>query len=113
MNHAEDLHAIEQGKVQDENSLETLHPKHPHGFEAWVPQAGMPSDVRLRCKKSERVMGSDEKAMAELGVCRSSVVVGLVLEISVGFWSDYLAAFTHRMPVFFRRSSRRRCFASQ
>src|SRR5262245_16168889 len=85
--------------VENQDLSETRQSKYPHGFEAFV---------RLHCKKSERVVGSNEKAVAELRIFGRGVVVSLIVEVPVGFWSDDVMALAHRAPVFFRRSSRRR-----
>ncbi len=78
-----------------------------------MPKPGVPSHVGPCGEKSEGVVGREKESMAKLGICDGGVVVGLIVEVLVGFWSDDVAAFAHRVPVFFSRSSRRRCFSSQ
>jgi KH domain len=94
-------------------SLEPLHPEYPQLFELWAPKAGVPPYIGLSGKKSESIVGRHQKPVAHLGAGHCSVVVGLVVEIPVRSGVDNVAGFAHRAPVFFRRSSRRRCFSSQ
>lgn len=113
MDDPEDFSAVEERKIKNEDFLEARYPKHSHGFEARMSEPGIPSDVRLTCKERKRVVRREEKPMAEFRVCDCGVVVGLIVEIPVSLWSEEVAAFAHLVPVFFSRSSRRRCFSSQ
>jgi hypothetical protein len=73
----------------------------------------MSPHVGLRGKKSERTVGRNEKTVADFGTRPRGVVVRLMIKVLVCFGSDDLSTAAHRVPVFFRRSSRRRCFSSQ
>jgi hypothetical protein len=50
-------------------------------------------------------MSRNQKSVGHVVACDSRVIVGLVVEVLVRFWPDYVTAFAHRVPVFFSRSS--------
>jgi hypothetical protein len=58
-------------------------------------------------------MGRNKESVSKFGRSHGCVVESLIVEVSVGSWPNEVAAFAHRVPVFFRRSSRSRCFSSQ
>ncbi len=58
-------------------------------------------------------MSSDEKAVAEFWVRFSRVVKRLIVEVLIGFGANGVTSFAQRVPVYFSRSSKRRCFSSQ
>jgi hypothetical protein len=72
----------------------------------------MPTYLGLRGQKSKRLMGRKEEAVTEVGACLSCEVIRLVVEVLVGLGADDVGS-AHRAPVFFRRSSRRRCLSCQ
>ena len=113
VNNPQDLCAIEQREIEDENPLKIRDPKHPEVLEISVSESSMPSHVGLGGKKSKGVVGRYEKTVADFGTGDDGVIVRLILKILVCFGSDDVPAFAHRVPVFFRRSSRRRCCSSQ
>ena len=87
--------------------------KHAQEFELRVLETRLPPHVGLRRQERERVVGCHQESVANFGTSYGGVVVCLVLKLPVCFGPDYVAAFAHRGPVFFRPSSRRRCFSSQ
>ena len=93
--------------------LHIRDPEHPQVLEIRVSESSMPSHVGLGGKKSKGVVGRYKKTVADFGTGGGGVVVRLILTILVCFGPDDVPAFAHRMPVFFRRSSRRRCCSSQ
>ena len=113
VNGPQDFHAIEQREIEDENPFEIRYPKHPQALEISVSESSMPPHLGLGGKKNKGVVGRYEKTVADFGTGDGGVIVRLILKILVCFGSDDVPAFAHRMPVFFRRSSRRRCCSSQ
>src|SRR5690242_524205 len=88
-------------------------PQVPQRFKPRVLESGAPAHARLGGEKGKRVVGREQEPMPKLGACFPSVVIRLLIEIQVSSWPDNVAAFAHRVPVFFKRSSSRRCFSSQ
>lgn len=72
----------------------------------------MPSHLGLCGKKSERLMGSNEEAVTDCRARFLCEVIGFVIEVLIGLRANDVTS-THRVPVFFKRSSRWRCFSSQ
>src|SRR5215475_12745686 len=73
----------------------------------------MLTHLRLSGEKREAFMGGNTEPVAEFRPSFGRVVESLFFEIVVRFRANDVAALRHRVPVFFRRSSRRRCFSSQ
>ena len=113
MNNPQDLYAIKQREIEKENPFKTRDRKQPQALEIRVSESSMPSHVGLGGQECKGVVGRYEKTVADFGAGGGRVVVRLILKILIGFGSDDVPAFAHRMPVFFRRSSRRRCCSSQ
>jgi hypothetical protein len=87
---------------------ELLREDAQEGVRAWA--SNRPG---LRGKKGESVVRRQQESVANFGAGLRCVVVSLLVKIPVCNGSDYVAIFTHRPPVFFKRSSRRRCLSSQ
>ena len=64
-------------------------------------------------KGCKGIVSGKHEAMADFGTRFRRVVIRLVIKILISFGADYVPALAHRAPVFFRRSSSRRCFSSQ
>ena len=78
MNDAQNLHAVEERKIEDQNPFKVFNPKDSQLFKARMTEAGLPAHVWLRSEKSKRVMRGYEEAMADFGARRGGVVVGLI-----------------------------------
>ena len=78
-----------------------------------MTEARTPAHVGLGCEESKSLMSRHQETVAKLGASNSAVIVGLVVKITLCSGSDYIAPFADRVPVFARRSSRRRCLSSQ
>lgn len=75
-------------------------------------EPGMPTYVRLGGKKSKGFMSGDEKPVTGFGAYFGCKVIGLIFKVLIRLWANHVTTI-HRVPVFFNRSSRRRCFSSQ
>lgn len=113
MNDPQNLHTVEQWKIEDKNSLEILYPEYPHLFELRALQTGTPPDIGLSSEKREGVVGSYQKPVAQIGTGAGCIVVSLLIKIQIRSRPDNVPASAHRVPVFFRCSARPRCFSSQ
>lgn len=72
----------------------------------------MPTYWGLCSQQAERLVGSQEEAVTEVGACLSCEVICLIVQVLVGLGADDVDS-AHRAPVFLRRSSSRRCFSCQ
>lgn len=75
-------------------------------------QARVPPHFRVCRKQNERFVRGDEEAVPNFRTCFFGEIERLMVEVPVGLWTNDIAD-THRLPVFFKRSSSRRCLASQ
>jgi hypothetical protein len=72
-----------------------------------------PADVGLGSRQGECFIGRDQESVADLRAGDAGVIISLLVKIPIRSRPEDVAAFVHRVPFIFRRSSRRRCFSSQ
>jgi hypothetical protein len=113
VNDPQNICSVDQWKIQDENDFKSFNPEDSHSFETCSLEARMPPDIRMRSEERKRLMRRQQEFVTKFGRGGGCVVVCLVLKITVRSGPDYVAAFAHSAPVFFKRSSSRRCFSSQ
>ena len=112
MDHPKNLHSVGAGAVEYEHPFEARHSKNSKRRDTRVLEPTIPSHLRLCGEERKRLVGSKEKLVAHLGVRLRGKIIGLVVEVLIGFRANNVAG-THRIPVLFRRSSKRRCLSSQ
>ena len=74
MNDPQNIYAIEQLEIQNENPFEIRYPKHPQTLQIGVSESSVPSHVGLRGEKSKGVVGRYEKTVANFGIGGGGVV---------------------------------------
>ena len=82
-------------------------------FQGPVASAVRASPCWVGSQEVQTCREGKKKAVTNFGVAFSGVVISLLIKVAVSLWSDDVVAFAHRVPVFFMRSSSRRCFSSQ
>jgi hypothetical protein len=112
VDHAKNLNSVGARAVEYEHPFEARHSKDSQRCNTWVLEPIIPSHLRLCGEEGKRLVGSEEKLVAHLGVRLRGKIIGLVVEVLIRLWANNVAS-THRMPVLFRRSSNRRCLCSQ
>jgi hypothetical protein len=65
VHYAQDFHAIEERKIEDENSLESFNPKNSQCFQIRMLKPRVPPHVRLAGKKRECFVSCNQKAVAK------------------------------------------------
>ena len=112
MDHPKNLHSVQAGAVEYEHPFEPRHSKDSKRCNARVPEPTIPSHLRLCGEERKRLVGSEEKLVAHLGVRLRGKIIGLVVEVLIRLRAKNVAR-THRLPVLFSSSSNRRCLCSQ
>ena len=109
---SENFNSVRARPVQDDHPFEAGHRKDSQGLKIGVLEPRMPSHRELCGQEGERFMGCDEEAVTDFWTRFVGKVLRLIVEITVCLRANDVAA-VHRVPVFFSRSSSRRCFSSQ
>jgi len=112
VDHPKNLHSVRAGAVEYEHPFEARHTKDSQRCNTRVLEPTIPSHLRLCGEERKRLMGSEEKLVANLGVRLRGKIIGLIVEVLIRLRANDVAS-THRIPVLFRRSSNRRCLSSQ
>ena len=107
-----DLNAVRYRPVEYDHPFETRDAKCPQRSKIRMFQAGMPSHFWLRCKQSECFVGGNQKTVTKFRSGSLREIESLIVEIRVGFRANDIVGI-QRLPVFFKRSSSRRCFSYQ
>ena len=113
VNDAQDFYAVEERKVEDEDLFESVHAKDTQALKARVLQPGAPAHVRLGRQKGKGIVSGKQETMSKFRTRFGCVVIRLVIKIPISFWANYVPGLAHRVPVFFRRASSRRCLSAQ
>lgn len=112
MHNPKNLNSVRPRAVEHDYSFEARHTKNSQRCQARMLEPRMPSHLRLRGEESEGLMSSYEETMTDFGVRFRREVIGLVVEVLVCLRANGVVSI-HRVSVFCRRSSSRRCFSSQ
>ena len=112
VDHTKNLHSARARAVEYEPPFEARHSKDSKRRNTRVLEPTIPSHLRLFGEERKRLVGSEEKLVAHLGVRLRGKIIGLVVGVLIRLRANKVAS-THRIPVLFRRSSKRRCLYSQ
>ena len=110
MDHPEDLHTVRAWAVEYEHLFEPGRTEDSQGFETRDLEPAMPSHFGLCGEERKRLVGGQEKRVANLGAGLRGKVKGVVVEVLIGLGPNGIAC-AHR--GLFRRSSKRWCLLSQ
>jgi hypothetical protein len=110
--YSQNLDSIRERLVEHEHFFEARYLEDSQGSQIWALELRMPTHLGLCGQQAKGFMGSQEKAVTEVGARLSCQLIRLVVEVLVGLGADDIDS-AHLAPVFLRRSSRRRCFSCQ
>ena len=112
VHHTKNFNSVRARTVKHEYLFKTGDPKNTQRFKTGVLEPRMPSHLGLCGEESKRLVGGDEEAVTGFWARFRGKVISLVVKVLVRLRTNDVAS-THRVPVFLRRSSSRRCFSSQ
>jgi len=92
VDHPKNLHSVGARAVEYEHPFEARHSKDSKRCNTRVLQPTIPSHLRLCGEERKRLVGSEEKLVAHLGVRLRGKVIGLVVEVLIRLRANNVAS---------------------